>query len=72
MALVPDAVKKLADAGFEVVVERGAGDEANLTDAAYEEGGATIGARPTLGRRRDREGRRRRRATSRMLSRATC
>ena len=43
MALVPDSVKKLADAGFDVVVERGAGAEANLSDAEYEEAGATLG-----------------------------
>ena len=43
VALVPDSVKKLADAGFDVVVERGAGNEANLTDAEYEEAGATLG-----------------------------
>ena len=43
MALVPDSVKKLADAGFDVVVERGAGNEANVTDAEYEEAGATLG-----------------------------
>ena len=38
----PTPCKKLADAGFEVVVERGAGAEANLPDAEYEEAGATI------------------------------
>ena len=43
VALVPDAVKKLVDAGFEVVVERDAGAHANLTDADYEEAGATVG-----------------------------
>jgi H+-translocating NAD(P) transhydrogenase subunit alpha len=43
VALVPDAVKKLVDAGFEVVVERGAGAHANLTDADFEEAGATVG-----------------------------
>ena len=43
MALVPDSVKKLVDAGFDVVVERGAGAEANLTDAEYEAAGATLG-----------------------------
>ncbi len=43
VALVPDSVKKLADAGFEVVVERGAGLEANLEDSAYEEAGASLG-----------------------------
>jgi len=42
VALVPDSVKKLADAGFDVVVERGAGNEANVTDAEYEEAGATL------------------------------
>ncbi len=43
MALVPDSVKKLAEAGFDVVVERGAGAEANVTDAEYEQAGATLG-----------------------------
>jgi NAD(P) transhydrogenase subunit alpha len=43
VALVPDSVKKLADAGFDVVVERGAGAEANITDADYEQAGATLG-----------------------------
>ncbi len=43
VALVPEVVRKLAAKGFEVVVESGAGDEAMLTDAAYEEAGATIG-----------------------------
>jgi NAD(P) transhydrogenase subunit alpha len=43
VALVPEAVKKLRDKGFDVVVERGAGEHANLTDAEYEEGGATLG-----------------------------
>jgi NAD(P) transhydrogenase subunit alpha len=43
VALVPDSVKKLADAGFDVVVERGAGAEANLADAEYEVAGATLG-----------------------------
>jgi NAD(P) transhydrogenase subunit alpha len=31
------------DAGFDVVVERGAGAEANIADAEYEEAGATLG-----------------------------
>jgi NAD(P) transhydrogenase subunit alpha len=43
VALVPDSVKKLADAGFDVVVERGAGQEANIDDSEYEEAGATLG-----------------------------
>jgi len=43
VALVPDSVKKLADAGFDVVVERGAGAEANIQDSEYEQAGATLG-----------------------------
>jgi NAD(P) transhydrogenase subunit alpha len=43
VALVPESVKKLADAGFDVVVERGAGAEANIEDAEYEQAGATLG-----------------------------
>ena len=35
VALVPDAVAKLAAAGFEVALERGAGLEAGFTDEAY-------------------------------------
>jgi H+-translocating NAD(P) transhydrogenase subunit alpha len=42
VALVPDAVAKLGPAGIEVLVERGAGQGAWLTDAAYVEAGATI------------------------------
>src|SRR6185436_13697679 len=42
VALVPDVVGKLVDAGFEVVVEAGAGAEAHLSDEAYREKGATI------------------------------
>jgi NAD(P) transhydrogenase subunit alpha len=42
VALVPEAVAKLVGAGFEVVVERGAGIAASFTDAAYEEAGATL------------------------------
>ena len=40
VALVPDAVARLAAAGFEVTVERGAGASAGFTDAAYAEAGA--------------------------------
>jgi H+-translocating NAD(P) transhydrogenase subunit alpha len=46
VALVPDVAKKLADAGFEVLVEAGAGAEANLADGAYEDAGARIVASP--------------------------
>ena len=42
VALVPDAVAKLGPAGIEVLVERGAGQGAWLTDAAYTDAGATI------------------------------
>jgi NAD(P) transhydrogenase subunit alpha len=44
VALVPDAVRKLAGAGVEVVVESGCGNEAGHTDSAYEEAGATVAA----------------------------
>jgi NAD(P) transhydrogenase subunit alpha len=43
VALVPEAVKKLKDKGFDVVVERGAGEHANLSDADYEQAGAQLG-----------------------------
>jgi len=42
VALVPDAVAKLRPAGIEVLVERGAGQGAWLTDAAYADAGAAI------------------------------
>jgi H+-translocating NAD(P) transhydrogenase subunit alpha len=42
VALVPDAVAKLGPAGIEVLVERGAGEGAWLTDAAYADAGATV------------------------------
>jgi NAD(P) transhydrogenase subunit alpha len=44
VALVPEIVKKLAAGGFEVVVERGAGEAASFSDAEYEEAGAQISA----------------------------
>jgi NAD(P) transhydrogenase subunit alpha len=43
VALVPETAGKLAAAGFEVVVEAGAGDEASFLDAAYTEAGASLG-----------------------------
>ncbi|MFL5944009.1 MAG: Re/Si-specific NAD(P)(+) transhydrogenase subunit alpha [Gaiellaceae bacterium] len=43
VALVPDAVSRLAAAGFEVVVEAGAGESAAFPDADYAAGGATTG-----------------------------
>ena len=42
VALVPDVVKKLAGAGWEVVVQSGAGAEAAFSDAAYVGAGARI------------------------------
>jgi NAD(P) transhydrogenase subunit alpha len=42
VALVPDALAKLRAAGIEVLVERGAGEGAWLSDSAYAEAGATI------------------------------
>jgi len=42
VALVPDAVARLAPAGIEVLVEQGAGQGAWLPDAAYADAGATI------------------------------
>jgi proton-translocating NAD(P)+ transhydrogenase subunit alpha len=43
VALVPETAGKLAAAGFEVVVEAGAGDAASFPDAAYADAGASIG-----------------------------
>jgi NAD(P) transhydrogenase subunit alpha len=42
VALVPDGVGKLQTAGIEVLVERGAGESAWLSDSAYADAGATI------------------------------
>lgn len=42
VALVPESVGRLARAGVEVVVERGAGEPASVSDEAYEKAGATI------------------------------
>jgi len=43
VALVPETVAKLEAAGFEVVVEPGAGAPASFPDADYAEAGATLG-----------------------------
>jgi H+-translocating NAD(P) transhydrogenase subunit alpha len=43
VALVPEVVAKLVEAGHEVVVERGAGSAASFEDDAYAEAGATFG-----------------------------
>ena len=42
VALTPEVVAKLVEAGLLVVVERGAGSAASFVDSAYEEAGATI------------------------------
>jgi proton-translocating NAD(P)+ transhydrogenase subunit alpha len=42
VATVPDVVSRLAQAGFDVVVERGAGEAAAFEDGAYSEAGATL------------------------------
>jgi NAD(P) transhydrogenase subunit alpha len=50
VAVTPEAAKKLRDAGFDVVVEAGAGQGAAMPDADYEAAGARIasGAAETL------------------------
>ena len=45
VAIVPTSLKKLQKAGFEVVIESGAGVAANYHDAEYEAAGATVGSR---------------------------
>ena len=42
VALVPDTVKRLADAGVDVLVEAGAGEAASFLDASYVDAGARI------------------------------
>ncbi|MFQ5765018.1 MAG: NAD(P)(+) transhydrogenase (Re/Si-specific) subunit alpha, partial [Rhodospirillales bacterium] len=42
VAASPDVVKKLIGLGFQVAVEKGAGDRASFTDAQFREAGATI------------------------------
>lgn len=43
VALTPDAVRRFADAGLDVLVEAGAGEAAGFPDEAYREQGASIG-----------------------------
>jgi proton-translocating NAD(P)+ transhydrogenase subunit alpha len=43
VALVPESVTRIAKAGFDVVIEPGAGAAASFPDDAYTEAGATIG-----------------------------
>src|SRR5919197_4376121 len=42
VALVPELVSRLANGGFEILVERGAGKAASFPDADYEEAGAHL------------------------------
>jgi len=42
VALVPESVKRLAGSGFEIALERGAGDAASFPDPAYDQAGAAI------------------------------
>jgi H+-translocating NAD(P) transhydrogenase subunit alpha len=42
VALVPEVVARLVSGGFEVLVERGAGEAASFLDAGYEEAGARL------------------------------
>ncbi len=44
VALVPDAAARLATSGFEVLVEAGAGEQADFTDDAYREAGVAVEA----------------------------
>jgi len=47
VALTPDAVKALVSDGWDVVVQRGAGERAHFTDAAYQAVGASIADAPS-------------------------
>jgi len=47
VALTPDAVKALVGDGWDVVVQRGAGERAHFSDEAYEAVGATVSDAPT-------------------------
>jgi len=42
VALVPETVKRLAGGGFDIAVERGAGEPASFSDADYEHAGAAL------------------------------
>jgi len=48
VALVPDAAGRLVKAGFDVVIERGAGAAASCPDEAYKAAGAAIADRATV------------------------
>ena len=42
VATVPEAIEKLKKLGFEIAVEAGAGEGANVSDADYTAAGATV------------------------------
>src|SRR5215475_9533722 len=46
VALVPESVQRLAGSGFEIELERGAGEAASFLDSAYEDAGAALVADP--------------------------
>jgi len=46
VAATPETVKKLIALGFQVVVEKGAGEPSHFSDDAYKAAGATLGATP--------------------------
>jgi H+-translocating NAD(P) transhydrogenase subunit alpha len=48
VALVPEIVKRLSAGGFEVVVERGAGEAAGFRDAEFEDAGGKVVGREEL------------------------
>ena len=45
VAIVPGSMKKLIKAGFEVLIEKGAGINANYSDEQYEDLGAKVVSR---------------------------
>jgi NAD(P) transhydrogenase subunit alpha len=53
VALVPEAVGKLAKSGIEVLVESGAGDASAFPDATYQEAGASVVSADELYRKAD-------------------
>src|SRR5262249_8126733 len=48
VALVPESCKKLAQAGYQITIESGAGERAGFADAAYRELGVTVESDPAV------------------------
>jgi NAD(P) transhydrogenase subunit alpha len=44
VALVPDVARSLSEKGVDVIVERGAGEQAGFVDSGYEDAGASLGS----------------------------